>query len=57
MHEAGQRAAGAAHGDLAEVSPVHLGLLGGECLQSQESFARGGRSRATARRSWIMLPV
>ena len=35
-HEAGQRASRAAHGDLAEVSPVHLGLFGGECLQVQE---------------------
>jgi hypothetical protein len=31
-HEAGQRAAGATDGDLTEVSPVHLSLLGGECL-------------------------
>jgi len=30
--EAGQRAAGFAHRDLAEVSPVHLGLLGGKRL-------------------------
>ena len=35
-----QRAARAAHGDLTEVSPVNLGLLGGECLQFQKGFAR-----------------
>jgi hypothetical protein len=37
--EAGQRTAGAAHCNLTEVSPVYLGLLGGECLQFQERFA------------------
>ena len=54
-HEAGQRAAGAAHGDLAEVSPVHLGLFGGERLQSSgkvraRAGAAGPRRAATVLR-------
>ena len=40
-HEAGQRTLGATHGDVAEMGPVHLGLLGGEGVQTQECFPNG----------------
>ncbi len=44
-HKAGQLAASAADGDLAEVRPVHLGLFGGKHLQAQERFARRWRAQ------------